>query len=163
MFKSWKSCPNRQNITVFFCVFTQKIPANLALKEILQKPGFLLQPAVIIRHILQDIGIRPMCLPFLQSHDTRPLTGICFIVYCLKETLWLDFFYWLYFFYVRHLLSLLQDCFCCMFWFLGFQACGILAWWPGSNLHSCIGRQNVNHWIAREAPWTVTSKCSWLG
>ena len=37
-----------------------------------------------------------------------------------------------------------------MFWFFGHEACGILAPNQGSNLHPCMGRQNLNHWTTKE-------------
>ena len=33
--------------------------------------------------------------------------------------------------YLKSLLSLLQRCFCFMFWFFGWETCGILVPWPG--------------------------------
>ena len=36
--------------------------------------------------------------------------------------------------FLKSLLNLLQYCFCFMFWFFGFQSCGILALWPGIEL-----------------------------
>ena len=47
------------------------------------------------------------------------------------------------FFFAKCLLTVLQNCFCFMFWFFGHEACGILAPWPGMEPY--IGRWSLNH------------------
>ena len=55
--------------------------------------------------------------------------------------------------FLKSLLTLLQHCFCFMFWFLGQEACGILVPRPGIEPRiSCPGRQSLNHWTAGEVP-----------
>ena len=68
-----------------------------------------------------------------------------------KVCLFFFFFKWGPF--LKSLLTLLQHCFCFMFWFLGQEACGILVPRPGIELWiSCSGRQSLNHWTSGEVP-----------
>ena len=53
------------------------------------------------------------------------------------------------FLFFKSLLTLLQYCFCFMFWFfLGPEACGIFAAWPGIEFVSHVLKGGVlNHWV----------------
>ena len=50
--------------------------------------------------------------------------------------------------------SLLQCCFCFIFWFFGPKVYGILAPWPWNQTSTpCIGRPSPNYWTTRGVPY----------
>ena len=62
------------------------------------------------------------------------------------------FFFWCGSFKKFFLLNLLWYCFCYILFFLAKRHVGSLYPDWRSNLNPCIGRQSLNHWIAREVP-----------
>ena len=60
--------------------------------------------------------------------------------------------------FLTSLLNLLQYCFCFVFGFFGWEACGTLLPWPGVEPFQplCIGRQSLNHWTTRKSFHAVT-------
>ena len=70
--------------------------------------------------------------------------GFCFTSFSFFSFFWCRPF-------KKSLLSLLQYCFC--FIFFGLKACGFLAPCPGIGpIAPCIGRWSPNHWTARDVP-----------
>ena len=49
----------------------------------------------------------------------------------VKYFIYFKDFFLMWTIFLKALLSLVQYCFCLMFWFFGHEACGILASWPG--------------------------------
>ena len=54
---------------------------------------------------------------------------------------------------VQFLLSLLQCCFCVMFWLFGHTTQDLSSWTREQIHTSCLGRQSLNHWNTKEVPY----------
>ena len=69
-----------------------------------------------------EVTLSQTVLKGLNMHTSYP-QGI--------KTAWVYFFFFWCGLFLKPLLNLLQHCFCCMFWFPGHEASGILTPWPG--------------------------------
>ena len=83
--------------------------------------------------------------------------------------LWLQFYSRSFFFFfkiflcgpfLKSLLSLLQYCFCFMFWFFSHEACGILAPWPGIEpVPPALEGEVLNTGLPSKSPRSLFLSC----
>ena len=99
---------------------------------------------------------------FWVGQNTQPSTRCINSINCCRKkavSLCLNSF-----FLKKSLLNLLHCCFCLTDWFFGFEACVILALWPGIEPQpGALESKNLNHWNLPPGEVHIHANyCFWL-